>query len=315
MDPAFFIENALVPFSATLGATAGSTLLKPVADVFDNWFYIKFGAKTELERKKRELKNENQLDLYKMELEKEQGIGKLQTEISEYLINIKPENIQIPDQHLVALIMENIHLYLSVDEIRKRFAKLLARSADKSYEEAIHPAFIEVVKTITTKDAVFLNSLGILPFSIVDVIDIKSFPDKDGFSHGYSLDKMKNRPIHSFILKLKKDTLGLPVIQKGKKLNEYKNFFIENESLESIYFLEKHGIIKKRKIDEAEAFPQFMVDDYAKITKYLVERHPETLKLKEYVETAFNTKTNISHHLFLLELTYFGSSFLNIVLK
>lgn len=53
MSDDLLMNSFLVPFGTALGGSVGIT----VGKVFDNWFYLTFGASGDLKRKKKEIKN------------------------------------------------------------------------------------------------------------------------------------------------------------------------------------------------------------------------------------------------------------------
>lgn len=160
MDPQFFVTNALIPFTSALAGNAGGNFLKPVLTIYDNWFYKTFGSKSELEKKKLELKNQNELNIYEYELEQEKNIGLFKKEILQNLLKIEDDNLSLPDKHIVSLIMDNAKLYLEVDDVRSYFAKILAGTANKSLHDNIHPLHIETIKQLTSHEAELLKKLN-----------------------------------------------------------------------------------------------------------------------------------------------------------
>lgn len=313
MDTSILLNNGLLPFATALAATSGGEFVKPITQVFDNWFYKKFGSKSEFERKKIELKNEHELNLYTAELEKERLIGQFKIEILDSLLDISPENLQIPDQQIVALVMENIHLYLSIDDLRIKFAKVLAMSANKTYSDKIHPLFIETIKNMSPADAIFLDSISKMNFAIVDNISLKSIPNEDGFTHGFHVDDKEYTIINSFVLKLNKSVEGIPIQMKNEDMTN-RGFFVENEELLPIYFLEKQNVLNTKKIEDAAYFHPILVNRYADLTKILVEKHPNLIEFQKFVESKYEQKTQLEHNLCLVELSPFGQNFNSIVL-
>lgn len=65
MDTTILLNSGLISFATALAATSGGEIIKPVTQILDNWFYTKFGSKTDFEKKKTELKIEHELNLYK----------------------------------------------------------------------------------------------------------------------------------------------------------------------------------------------------------------------------------------------------------
>ncbi|MCT3575194.1 hypothetical protein [Levilactobacillus brevis] len=97
-DSSFFVNNVLVPFSASLAGNAGGNALKPIFKMLDNWFYITFGSDLDFEVKKKKLEQAHRLDLYEVELNKAQNIGKFQKDVVDLLNDIDYSDLVIPDK-------------------------------------------------------------------------------------------------------------------------------------------------------------------------------------------------------------------------
>ena len=328
MDTNILLSSGFISFATALATTSGVEFIKPVTQVFDNWFYTKFGSKADFERKKKELKNEHELNLYKselkkeipdiyrLELEKERLLGLFKKEITEGLLEIPPKNIQVPDQQIVALIMENIHLYLSIDDLRSKFAKLLASSADKSQSEYLHPLYVETIKTLSVTDARFLESLGDINFTIIDDISLKSVPDEDGSSHGFHIEDEEELICTTFTLKLDKKAPGLPITFKENVVEDLldRGLYIENEKISPVYFLEKQNILTRKKIQESKILYKEFFKNYMKLMAYLVEENQNVIDFKKEIERRFKQTIIVEHEFYIVELSKYGRQFKHIIL-
>lgn len=312
MDTGIFINNGLVPFMTALAATTGGEFIKPVLEVFDNWFYVKFGSKAELDRKKRELENNSELDLYKLEMKKEELLGFFKVELLNKLVEIPKENIQIPDQQIVSLVMENIHLYLNQDDLRRRFANLLANSANNVHSNKIHPLFIETIKTMSAKDAEFLKDFKSMPFTIIDKISLMKLQESDTHSVTYQ-NKMYGRDvIETYVLRQKGGSRGFPIPMNGIEVTD--RYIVINQRIDELSFLEKQNVLHIVNTKNVSVLPSNFIEDFEGITKELVLQDESLLEYKKYIECKFNEKTNVEHQLFFVELTNYGKMFREVVL-
>lgn len=65
-----------------------------------------------------------------------------------------------PDRHYIATIMDDVPKYLSVPDVRKLLAKLLAAGANTNFKDIIHPAIVETVKQLTPHDVKLIKILN-----------------------------------------------------------------------------------------------------------------------------------------------------------
>ncbi|QCZ47331.1 ABC-type multidrug transport system ATPase component [Levilactobacillus brevis] len=159
MDSSFFVNNVLVPFSASLAGNAGGNALKPIFKMLDNWFYITFGSDLDFEVKKKKLEQAHRLDLYEVELNKAQNIGKFQKDVVDLLNDIDYSDLVIPDKKTLAQIMSVLPTYLDIDDTRLLLTKVVTASCDRSRNDFVHPSIIEIIKQLTGSDIKLIRRL------------------------------------------------------------------------------------------------------------------------------------------------------------
>lgn len=308
MDPQFFVTNALVPFTSALAGNVGGNLLKPVLTIYDNWFYKTFGSKSELERKKLELKNQNELSIYEYELEQEKNIGLFKKEILQNLLQIEDDNIVLPDKHIVSLIMDNAKLYLEIDDIRNYFAKILAGTANKTLHNNIHPLHIETIKQLTSKEAKILKKINShlgLQFKVITNFYSKSFAKpKDNRYFQISLDA--DFPTFNMYV----DT---PDIDSIPHINNPSIFSMDtNKAHNSLEILTKLNIISEFSLTQYDAVgiynSEMLKEVISEIIRDVTYYSKYEKELNEHFDDVFS-KIKIK----VYQLTDFGAALVNLV--
>lgn len=88
---------------------------------------------------------EHKLKVYKKELEEKE--------------NSIPEDKKIePDFHAVSLALDNSKFCITNDELRKMFVNLIGNTMNTDKKDIAHPAFSEIIKQMTTEDALILET-------------------------------------------------------------------------------------------------------------------------------------------------------------
>lgn len=167
MDP--LIQNALIPFAAALGGGAGSEIIKPVARIFDNWFFQTYGLKSELKRGKAEKDLKSTLEEYQPRnldasvlnpMFDEENLLAFKNEIlDELLILVKNDQLIIPNKTDLGLLFDSSKFFLDEEELRKAYAKLIVATADSAKENLVHRSFAEVLKNISANELDLIKDL------------------------------------------------------------------------------------------------------------------------------------------------------------
>lgn len=157
----------LIPTVVTSFATAMSTNAfkgaKGPAQALDDIMSLVGFEKLHLYAEKKRAKNEIYLKDYK-------------EKIAQELVIIPEESIQEPPLSIVGPALEASKYYIEEEELRTMFAKLIASSMDKSKQKYIHPSFVEIIKQLSSEDAVFLKEFQTytrLPYGKITAVEDK----------------------------------------------------------------------------------------------------------------------------------------------
>ncbi|MBC2115027.1 Abi-alpha family protein [Listeria booriae] len=301
MDGLF--QNALIPFATALGGGVGARVVSEPLNVLDNWFYKVYGHKSELERRKRELKNSKELELYEEQVDFELKLGQFKEEIAEKISEIPQENIVVPDKHMLAIIMENSRLYLDIDIVRQAFATLISSTMDSEKKDSVHPSYVETIKQLTTKEATLLTQLN-GTFGFLFVINIKF---RVGGSFG-GLSK-KSAPIYFF-----KHIDNSTVFSSDKEaIGTF--FYIEQADTSTVFILEKLNLIRISKFNEADygRLLNFNMEDLRAACLEKIEQDAYFLEYLEDLEASFREKPLPKYDIDVVHFTTYGSVFSNSV--
>lgn len=101
------------------------------------------------------------------------------------LKNTKPEDIIPPKPNIAVPAIEALRYTANDESLSDLFAGLLASAMDKSKAETAHPAFVEIIKQLTSDEAKIVSIfLPLRPIPLVDIQIVKK--DVVGFSPYYS---------------------------------------------------------------------------------------------------------------------------------
>lgn len=81
------------------------------------------------------------------------NLQKMQQNIITGIEQINPDDIQEPQISILGPALEASRFYMDEDEIREMFAKLVVSSMDKSKNDSIHHAFVDIIKMLSPLDA------------------------------------------------------------------------------------------------------------------------------------------------------------------
>lgn len=126
---------------------ASSSKEGPIKSLNNLWYLTmgKFDNYVDLKKEK---------DIYNLEKEKEKAFAEnLATEIN----NIPEERIQDPRRMIAMPALENARYILDETELKGMFAKLIAKSMDKEFNEITHPSFSNILSQLSPLDAELFN--------------------------------------------------------------------------------------------------------------------------------------------------------------
>ncbi|MGJ8730953.1 DUF4393 domain-containing protein [Listeria aquatica] len=131
----------LIPFfTGVAGGAASTGAFKGPIETLQNWWYLTFGHALSDKAAFLKAKNEIDIEAYKKN-------------ILDEVTNVPPDFIQEPQMNILGPSLEASRYYISEEEMRQLFAKLIASAMDQRKNNVIHPAFVEIIKQMTALDA------------------------------------------------------------------------------------------------------------------------------------------------------------------
>lgn len=85
------------------------------------------------------------------------NLQKFSEEVKSKIDEIPDDLLQPPKMNIFGPAIENSKYYYDNKYYREMFAKLIAASANKDFNDRIHPAFVDVITQLTPLEAQFLN--------------------------------------------------------------------------------------------------------------------------------------------------------------
>lgn len=85
-------------------------------------------------------------------------IEELKKELEEKEKSIPDDKKIEPDFHAVSLALDNSKFCITNDELRKMFVNLIGNTMNTDKKDIAHPAFSEIIKQMTTEDALILET-------------------------------------------------------------------------------------------------------------------------------------------------------------
>lgn len=82
----------------------------------------------------------------------------IETKVSEKLKNVPTENIITPPINIAGPAIEAMRFTAEDEQLRELYANLLASSMDKATTSKAHPRYVEVIKNITSDEAILLQA-------------------------------------------------------------------------------------------------------------------------------------------------------------
>lgn len=97
------------------------------------------------------------------------------TRVSEKLKNVPEENIVTPPPSIAGPAVEALRFCGDDLNLRELFANLLASSMDSNTQEMIHPGYVEILKNLSTDEALLLQAFkNRNQYPLIDIIGILS---------------------------------------------------------------------------------------------------------------------------------------------
>lgn len=85
--------------------------------------------------------------------------GKFQSEISDKIDNIPPENLVEPKPSVAGPALQGLAFTHDENELREMYLNLISTAMDSRVAHKAHPAFVEIIKQINTREARLLDTI------------------------------------------------------------------------------------------------------------------------------------------------------------
>lgn len=128
------VNEAIKPLAASVGTTISSL-----------WLGVFGGA--DYWAQKKDLTRRSNLELFK-------------NDINIKISNIPEHNLQEPKMSVLGPSLEASKYYFEEKHYREMFSNLIAGSCNKEYNESIHPSFVDLIKQLSSNDALILQHLN-----------------------------------------------------------------------------------------------------------------------------------------------------------
>jgi hypothetical protein len=97
--------------------------------------------------------------------------GFIDNSVAKKLENVPEEQIQTPDPHVAGPALESLKYTGQNKTLREMFANLIANSMDSETAKTAHPAFVDIIKSMTSDEAKLLKVF--FPDVYEPIIDVK----------------------------------------------------------------------------------------------------------------------------------------------
>lgn len=93
----------------------------------------------------------------KKQYKRQQDLENFKANIEAKVKNIPRDNLKEPELSIIGPAIESSKFYISEENIRELFSNLIAAAMDDSKTNEIHHSFVELIKQMSPKDAVYSN--------------------------------------------------------------------------------------------------------------------------------------------------------------
>ncbi len=289
------ITPFLPMITGAIGGAASAGVFKGPIQTLEDLWYSNFGYKAA--DKAAILKAKQEINIEKL---RESTLANVE--------KIKPENIQEPKLSIIGPAIEASRFYIEEEELRNMFAKLIASSMDKEKNSIIHPSFVEVVKQLSSEDAIFLKEFqkyGRLPYGKITAVEEK----KNTIGPKSNLDTAKNSGIFKSLEIPSLEDLEKEFATKSQPFVDF--FYYSNDRREfgkndfSISSLSRLGLITVKegvRLTDSSAYTE-IEKEFSLMKKQLEKEAPG-----KHIPEDFHLHLEKG----VIDLSPFGSSFLGV---
>lgn len=165
--------------------------------------------------------------MQKYNLYAESKLKKYESDLEERIKKIPEEEIVESSVNIIGPTIENLKYNLDEEHIKDMFTNILISDMTKSKKNKVQPAFIEVVRQLSNKDAQFIKTLSELKkYSISTLVMKDTNIDTKGYTIiNYVLVPSANRTITPNLITLDNlQRLGIIKIHLGKYVSGEEEF-------------------------------------------------------------------------------------------
>ena len=156
--------------------------------------------------------------------EREYSLAETEKLLAKKLETVDEEKIVTPDAYVAVPALQAISYSMDSKELRNLYANLLAKAMNIDEKDKVHPAFVEIIKQLTPKEAIILNR--IMDSMITPVLDL-SFRVNSGGNrlHKYNFTWLIEFSYEEVALAVDNlQRMGLIEIPYGESYTDDKNY-------------------------------------------------------------------------------------------
>lgn len=122
--------------------------------------------------------------------EREYSLAETEKLLEIKLKNIDQDKIVTPEAYVAVPALQAISYSMDSEELRNMYANLLAKAMNIDEKDKVHPAFVELIKQMTPREAVILD--GIFKSPVTPIIDLSISTEKGNNFHIYNITWITN---------------------------------------------------------------------------------------------------------------------------
>lgn len=96
----------------------------------------------------------------KQKIKQQQNLKEFKKTISLSIDQIPDDNLKEPNMYIVGPAIESLKYYFEEDFYKEMFTHLISAACNTTYDEIIHPSFVEIIKQLSPIDALILKDLS-----------------------------------------------------------------------------------------------------------------------------------------------------------
>lgn len=123
-------------------------------------------------------------------------INEVKQEIENKMLKIPKDKLIFPPINIIGPAMEGLKYNLNEDELKEMFANLITNSCNSDFSKKVHPRFVEILKQLSSNDALLLKEFHMQQLSIsypITKIRLKeknSYGGKDLFTNYFICEEL-----------------------------------------------------------------------------------------------------------------------------